>query len=359
MVKQSLHEQRKLSDAMAAAEKERAAAIAERLAYQQKLQEIAAAEAAEALEALEATRELARGRGIARLVMTLVGVVLIGTYSFFKEEHLLVMESNNNATNVQTKFASAVSSDSSLPSQLPSLHDYSINMSSLPLPSMEPFDMSQFTAIHLYHVRKAGGSTVRRYLEKVAKHHKMKYSVNEGYCYRGNQKRPKTLMITMVRDPLARAESSYWFEGEVNASNPHSFRDWVKKQKVKGWRKAVDERGTFVWGCASNCLTKWFSGGVPGNVTKAKHVLEHDFHLIIQQNRMDDLRYKRWISYMLDVPGVRMEHKNPSRKNHLARLASAGPTPQDREHLKEINQDDFELLDYILPRRSDLDGYIY
>ena len=120
MVKQSLHEQRKLEDALAAVEKERAAAVAERLVYQRRLEEIAAAEAAEALEALDATRELARGRGIARLVLTLLGVVLVGSFSFFKEEHLL-MESN--ATNVKEKYASVTN----FPHDN-SLHDHSINM---------------------------------------------------------------------------------------------------------------------------------------------------------------------------------------------------------------------------------------
>ncbi|CAB9507904.1 expressed unknown protein [Seminavis robusta] len=348
MVKQSLHEQRKQEKALLKEkqkEQKEVNIMAERVRQQRQLQEAARAQV-ESKAALDASRQAARLHGMARLVLTLLAVVFMAAFSFLREGRVLMKSSD--ATTVHDKHA-AISS---------LLHDYTINMSALAMPNLEPFDMSKYDAIHLYHVRKAGGSTIRKYLENVAKHHGLKYSVNEGYGYRGKQHRNRTLMITMVRDPLARAESSYWFEGTVNASNPHSFRDWVEKRKDYHEFMA-DGRGYFVWQCASNCMTKWFSGTVPGNLTKAKHVLEHDFDLIIQQNRMDDPRYKRWISFLLDAPEVKLDHRNPSRRNHVPRLAQAGPTPEDREYLREINQEDLELMDHILPRRNDLDGYIY
>ena len=41
--------------------------------------------------------------------------------------------------------------------------------SNLPLPQMTPFDMQQYDELYLWHVRKAGGTTLRKFLEEVAK----------------------------------------------------------------------------------------------------------------------------------------------------------------------------------------------
>lgn len=245
------------------------------------------------------------------------------------------------------------------------------NQLHVPLPDMKPFDMTQYDTIHLFHLRKAGGTSLRLFLKQIADLHNISFTVNEGECWRYPDKfvdqhhlrqytdpnhNHSTLVVTMLRDPVDRVVSAYWGEGDINASNPHSFRDWIAKMNATAvTRNAPD--GFWMWGCASNCLTKWYGGGNEQNLTKARNQLANDFDLIIQSNRLGEARYQQWLAHILGAPSVPMPHerKAPSAKYDL-NGTSAYPTDEDLQQLLESNQVDKELLEWIVEKRPELIG---
>ncbi|CAB9511070.1 expressed unknown protein [Seminavis robusta] len=232
-----------------------------------------------------------------------------------------------------------------------------LNITALPLPTMDPFNMSQYETIHLWHLRKAGGTTLRTYFENIAKHHNLTFKVDEGMCYRGPRDDPKTLLVTMLKDPVARIESEYWGEGSINLTDPNSFMDWVDAINST---TTIDLGGGhwFVWSCTQNCLTKVFGNGLPSNLTKAKNALENDFDLIVQSNRMSDPIYQQWLGQILGAPEVKMPHRNPSDKKLVKENRVAAPKEADFEVLRKFNQMDYDLLKYLIPRRKDLEGVV-
>lgn len=239
---------------------------------------------------------------------------------------------------------------------------HSLPSKGLPVPEMEPLQMNHYDEIHFWDIRQAGGSSLRLFLEQVAEKHQLAFRVNEGTCWPPNwdkfppkqQKKPgtRTLFLTLLGDPIARAEFTYWREeGNVNYTNPHSFRNWLnfnQHHEEKGWRKRPE--GLFLWTCVSDCLTKYFGKGLPLNLTMAKHSLVHDFELIVQSNRLSDPNYAQWLAKTLDAKGIAL----PPPQRIKGKSTVAGPSLDDYEELKLVNQLDYQLLDYVIRKRPDL-----
>lgn len=66
--------------------------------------------------------------------------------------------------------------------------------------------------IFFLHMRKAGGTTIRRYLLKVAKHYNITFEVAEGYKTRQLTMDANTLYVTNLREPVARVISNYKYD---------------------------------------------------------------------------------------------------------------------------------------------------
>ncbi|CAB9501304.1 expressed unknown protein [Seminavis robusta] len=226
---------------------------------------------------------------------------------------------------------------------------------------MKPFDMSQYDEIHLWHLRKAGGSTLRKFLIQVAEHHNLTFKVDEGMCYTGppprdnNNSNKRTSMVTMLKDPVARAVSAYWGEGEIDTAHPDtSFRTWALKTNNTAY-KGLPGGHWFIWGCVQNCMTKIF-GSMPVNLTRAQATLESDFDLIVQSNRLSDPVYQQWLSHIMGAPNAKILHENKSTRKDVKENQVAAPKEEDLEFLKDINQLDYQLLEYIVPKRKELQG---
>jgi hypothetical protein len=75
------------------------------------------------------------------------------------------------------------------------------------------------------HNRKAGGTTVRKWLgEQQLCHGRFTAFVEESYVMNVTRLRePGTVFITALREPVSRVVSSYKFEGEG------TFAEWVEK----------------------------------------------------------------------------------------------------------------------------------
>ncbi|CAB9525488.1 expressed unknown protein [Seminavis robusta] len=310
---------------------------------------LAALQEAEAAAAAEAAEKQAQCRRNARWSLVLVGIILAGTLAFTKEGITLLVE------NVQTIVAKSNSTTASQTNPKP------INISALPLPSLEPFDMKKYDTIHFWHLRKAGGTSLRIYVEAIAKYHNLTFNVDEGMCYKGPHSDQKTLLVTMIKDPVARIVSEYWGEGNVNLTNPRSFMDFIDDRNTTQPKRISDDHW-FIWGCSHNCLTRIFGNGRPSNVpadlSKAKQALEHDFDLVIQSNRMGDPRYQQWLSQILGAPSIKLPHRNHADRKQFAENKIAAPKEHELELLRRTNQLDYDLLEYIIPRRKDLVGVV-
>jgi hypothetical protein len=132
---------------------------------------------------------------------------------------------------------------------------------------------STIQRILFIHMRKAGGTSLYYYFKKVAKRHNISLQVLEG-------KRPpspetldnSTLLITQIRDPIARLLSSYKYEMRWNCRD---LMNQTAEQFNSTWNKTQMSLQTFVetpnrpvnehkiaklWYCSHNCFAKWSTG---------------------------------------------------------------------------------------------------
>ena len=120
-------------------------------------------------------------------------------------------------------------------------------------------------AIFVYHMRKAGGTSLRRYCKKLSSAKSLDYHVVEGYSLDYEQFfRPdkKTLHITSLREPLARIKSLYCFEGrwsqkekDRSAANAKPFAVWIRETSQRHGSKP-----NFLWTCPTNYYVKALIG---------------------------------------------------------------------------------------------------
>ena len=71
-----------------------------------------------------------------------------------------------------------------------------------------------FTRIYFYHVRKAGGTMLRKFLKKVALTHNIHLEIQENkYAREKVGSHPGTMYVTNLRDPVERSISHFKYEG--------------------------------------------------------------------------------------------------------------------------------------------------
>ena len=125
--------------------------------------------------------------------------------------------------------------------------------------------IEEANAIFLYHMRKAGGTSLRQYCKKLSRAKCLPYDVVEGYSLNYEnyfQFDRKTIHIISLREPLARIKSSYRFEGRWPQMEKHRtkknakpFAVWVR-EKIRDCGRPPD----FLWTCLSNYYVKALIG---------------------------------------------------------------------------------------------------
>jgi len=139
----------------------------------------------------------------------------------------------------------------------------------------------KFKRIYFYHARKAGGTNLRFYLEKVAKHHGLEYEAEEftmaedpGHnSYNNNT---PTLYVANLREPVSRSISHFKYEGRwdcesllYNTSylpttqNAASITTWNQHYGHIPAACRMERNGAYKFKmdkCAVNCYTQWYSG---------------------------------------------------------------------------------------------------
>ena len=129
--------------------------------------------------------------------------------------------------------------------------------------------------IFFAHTRKAAGTTLQRFLERVAREYRWKFDYVEGRPAE-EPTRNDTLYVTSLREPVARALTHYKYEIRWPCSkmvspaeypdfqplpnNSRTLEDFIERESGKFsqkecWRKPAKR---VLWRCAKNCYLRWY-----------------------------------------------------------------------------------------------------
>eukprot|EP00986_Skeletonema_menzelii_P000625 scaffold171_cov151-Skeletonema_menzelii.AAC.9 len=175
-----------------------------------------------------------------------------------------------------------------------------------------------FNRIYFYHVRKAGGTMLRKFLKKVALTHNIHLEIQEGkYAREEIGSRPGTMYVTNLRDPVERSISHFKYEGrwdcrQMIKNATHYIPSLQNAKKFEDW----DQTGGFIASrcdepfsfheCAVNCYIQSFSGqGCTQDDWKTQFTLAQEklfrYNLIFVYERFKDLNYVKAIEQFFGV----------------------------------------------------------
>lgn len=197
--------------------------------------------------------------------------------------------------------------------------------------TLQRFDPSRYDEIYFYHVRKTGGSTLRYYLTRVAKHYGINFTVAEG-ARAANPAHERRLLgkrrffVTMLRDPVQRSLSHYKYSFRWNCrllsdkqspliptlENSNSLDSWMSLtdhcQEIVRLNRdpiQVNRCKEKLWDCSLNCLLKWFTNlSLTTDFEKAyKESTEiiRSYDLVLQTKYLADAKYVEQVEKFFNV----------------------------------------------------------
>ena len=241
-----------------------------------------------------------------------------------------------------------------------------------------PFNMSQYKAIYFHHTRKAGGTSIRNFLQNVCHKYGLQFVVKEGWVFEpqhalaGSYNHNTTLFVTNLRQPIHRIESSYYFEGIWPQKEMHRTNETMRT--TLEWDFIVNNAtltpitwhrpaNNFLWECTSECYCKWFGGWDNTNKTlncsRAHFNLKDHFDVVMVMEQLHDQEYLDNLSKLFQAEDIPLLHMNLGRikKNTTAgsnssndTTAPKAPRPrfsqEERDFFVQKNQEDLQLYEY-------------
>jgi hypothetical protein len=176
-----------------------------------------------------------------------------------------------------------------------------------------------FSRIYFYHIRKAGGTMIRKYLKKVAAHYSIDLTIQENkFAKEEVGSHPHTFYVTNIRDPVERSISHFKYEGRWDCQqlvknhsfvptklNARRFEEW---KETKGFVPSPCEEPFSFTGCAVNCYIQSFSGeGCTTDNWQPEYNLALErlfrYNLIFVYEKFKDAKYISAIESFFGVKG--------------------------------------------------------
>ena len=266
---------------------------------------------------------------------------------------------------------------------------------------------TRFKRIYFYHARKAGGSSVNRYLEKVASHHgvELKYTEWSEMEEPGTHDEDSpTFYVTHLREPVDRSISHFKYQGrwdcrdlvrwhgsgrgkkrgQEKAGNDTSWAPTAENaNSIETWNRTGGHRDLackrkydpaiggrrpyfFMGNCAVNCYAQWFSGascpswGVSaGEQLRVALSKVYRYNMVIVIEKLRDPSYVRAVEEFFGVGGL-LERGQPycERDSHRANgMFPLEVKDETRERLRRLNGVDIELYDQLTKCLDDRTTY--
>uniref|UniRef100_A0A7S1BY30 Uncharacterized protein n=1 Tax=Corethron hystrix TaxID=216773 RepID=A0A7S1BY30_9STRA len=217
--------------------------------------------------------------------------------------------------------------------------------------------------IYFAHMRKAGGTTIRAYLQKVAKKYGLKLDVSEGRRAEApGIKNNNTFYVTNLREPVDRSVSHWKYSfrwnckdlskakksGFRNITKEKSFEEYVQFSELKSRelcqsksdRMSSKKRFT-MWNCAINCYTRWFTDTncvIDFNRSKKKaQAIISSYNLVIILEYLKKPEYVKAIEDIFEVGGFKPKGAFCARPSKKANDMYP-PPPMSDETLKMITE---------------------
>mmetsp|Transcript_8228 Transcript_8228/g.17540 ORF Transcript_8228/g.17540 Transcript_8228/m.17540 type:complete len:426 (+) Transcript_8228:32-1309(+) len=241
----------------------------------------------------------------------------------------------------------------------------------LALPNGKWDQNTKFKKIYFYHARKAGGSTMNKYLHKVARHYGIEILTVEwdGMEEPGTND-VDTFYVSHLREPVARSISHFKYQGRWNCpdlilkpgnftptrENANPIETW---NQTGGhvplscrWYQHINSHRFRIMECAVNCYSQWFSGLACPTwnisameqyaVAKAR-VLR--FNMIVVIEKLRDPNYVQAVERFFGVPGL--TEKGIPYCERASKLANTKfpfvVRNETRESLTRLNEIDIQL----------------
>ena len=198
-------------------------------------------------------------------------------------------------------------------------------------------------SLHIFHfhTRKAGGTTLRRWLNQIGTTRSV-----EGYNFDPQTVKKGAIMVTSIRNPVDRLWSSYKYEGRWDLRAPNftdhgtSFASWLEKT-------SSNICGRFTWQCSENCYTRWFSGCTSGSIHNYFAVARQNlelFDVVINVHQLHNENYVDTLMRCLNTT-IRPTHKLPWMGIESMKANKNDPVYlSDRVSLDYLNALDHALL---------------
>eukprot|EP00574_Skeletonema_japonicum_P001359 CAMPEP_0201739416 /NCGR_PEP_ID=MMETSP0593-20130828/45773_1 /ASSEMBLY_ACC=CAM_ASM_000672 /TAXON_ID=267983 /ORGANISM="Skeletonema japonicum, Strain CCMP2506" /LENGTH=379 /DNA_ID=CAMNT_0048233687 /DNA_START=428 /DNA_END=1567 /DNA_ORIENTATION=- len=250
---------------------------------------------------------------------------------------------------------------------------------------------TKFKRILFYHARKAGGSSMNKYLVKVAQHYNIhlewiEWNTMEEPGLLQHFDKPDTFYVTHVREPIERSISHFKYNGRwpcktmlkrefvPTLENALTLESWNETQghvpkKQCHYNRKENTTAFYLGDCAVNCYIQWF-GGLSCPRWKVPMEQQYEvamskllkYNLIVVIDKLHDPRYVEAMEQFFGVRGIlergkpfceRMSHKTNEEHPLVVR-------EETKARLIELNRLDLKLYHEITDcLEDDVDGNYY